>query len=152
MDRKYKDFLKLNFYQIYPKSFMDANNDGIGDFKGITQKITHLAELGINAVWISPFYKSPGVDSGYDISDYTDVGEEFGTLADFKEMLDRFHSYGIKVIIDLVVNHCSTEHKWFKEARKSRENPYHDYFYMLKVLLILYLHYQKILLKFHYIL
>lgn len=129
MDRKYKDFLKLNFYQIYPKSFMDANNDGVGDFKGITQKIPHLAELGINAVWISPFYKSPGVDSGYDISDYTDVGEEFGTLADFKEMLDRFHSYGIKVIIDLVVNHCSTEHKWFKEARKSRNNPYHDYFY-----------------------
>ena len=128
MDKKYQDFLKLNFYQIYPKSFMDANNDGIGDFQGIKQKIPYLAELGINAVWISPCYKSPGVDSGYDISDYTDVGEEFGTLADFKEMLDCFHAHGIKVIMDLVVNHCSTEHKWFQEAKKSRDNPYHDYF------------------------
>ena len=129
MDKKYRDFLKLNFYQIYPKSFMDANNDGVGDFKGITERIPHLAELGINGVWISPFFKSPGVDSGYDISDYTDVGEEFGTLDDFKEMLDCFHENGIKVIIDLVVNHCSTEHRWFSEARKSRDNPYHDYFY-----------------------
>lgn len=102
---------------------MDANNDGIGDFKGIIQKIPYLVELGINAVWLSPCFKSPNVDSGYDIYDYTDVGEEFGTLDDFKEMLNCFHSYGIKVIIDLVVNHCSTEHKWFKEAKKSRDNP-----------------------------
>ena len=129
MTEKYKNFLKLNFYQIYPKSFMDANNDGIGDFKGITQKIPYLVELGINAVWLSPFFKSPGADSGYDISDYFDVGEEFGTLVDFKEMLDCFHANGIKVIIDLVVNHCSTEHEWFKEAVKSRNNPYRDYFY-----------------------
>lgn len=129
MNEKYKQFLHLNFYQIYPKSFMDSNNDGIGDFKGITQKIPYLVELGINAVWLSPCFKSPNVDSGYDICDYTDVGEEFGTLDDFKEMLNCFHSYGIKVIIDLVVNHCSTEHTWFKEAKKSRDNPYHDYFY-----------------------
>lgn len=129
MTEKYKNFLKLNFYQIYPKSFMDADNNGVGDFEGITQKIPYLADLGINGVWISPCFKSPGVDSGYDISDYLDVGEEFGTLSDFKEMLDCFHSYGIKVLIDLVVNHCSTEHKWFTEAKKSRDNPYHDYFY-----------------------
>lgn len=129
MTEKYKNFLKLNFYQIYPKSFMDANNDGLGDFKGITQKIPYLAELGINGVWLSPCFRSPGVDSGYDISDYLDVGEEFGTLADFKEMLDCFHAHGIKVIVDLVVNHCSTEHKWFREAKKSRENPFRDYFY-----------------------
>lgn len=129
MTEKYREFLKLNFYQIYPKSFSDYNNDGCGDFKGITQKVAYLAELGVNAVWISPCFKSPGIDSGYDISDYTDVGEEFGTLADFKEMLDCFHSYGIKVIIDLVVNHCSTEHEWFKEGSKSKDNPYHDYFY-----------------------
>ena len=89
---------------------MDANNDGFGDFQGIKQKIPYLAELGINAVWISHWYKSHGVVSGYDISDYTDVGEEFGTLTDFKEMLDCFHAHGIKVIMDLVVNHCSTEH------------------------------------------
>lgn len=129
MTEKYKNFLRLNFYQIYPKSFMDSNNDGIGDFNGIKEKIEYLSDLGINAVWISPFYKSPGADSGYDISDYLDVSEEFGTMKDFKDMLDAFHSYGIKVIVDLVVNHTSTEHKWFKEAEKSRNNPYRDYYY-----------------------
>lgn len=129
MTEKYKNFLKLNFYQIYPKSFMDANNDGIGDFKGIIEKIPHLAELGVNAVWLSPCFKSPGVDNGYDISNYLEVGDEYGTLADFKEMLDCFHANGIKLIVDLVVNHCSTEHEWFKQAVKSRNNPYRDYFY-----------------------
>lgn len=129
MKQRYKDFLKLNFYQIYPKSFMDSNNDGFGDFKGIQSKVKYLNELGINAVWLSPFFKSPGIDSGYDISDYLDVGQEFGTLQDFKDMLDEFHKYNIKVIIDLVVNHTSTEHKRFKEARKSKDNPYRDFYY-----------------------
>ena len=129
MTEQYKEFLKWNIYQIYPKSFMDANNDGVGDFRGIIEKVPYLAELGINAVWLSPCFESPGADSGYDISDYLNVGKEFGTLDDFREMLDCFHAHGIKVIIDLVVNHCSTEHFWFREARKSRTNPYRDYFY-----------------------
>ena len=129
MTEQYKEFLKWNIYQIYPKSFMDANNDGVGDFRGIIEKVPYLAELGINAVWLSPCFESPGADSGYDISDYLNVGKEFGTLDDFREMLDCFHAHGIKVIVDLVVNHCSTEHFWFREARKSRTNPYRDYFY-----------------------
>lgn len=128
MTQKYKDFLKLNFYQIYPRSFRDANNDGHGDFLGIIEKIPYLADLGINAVWLSPFFKSPNDDSGYDISDYCEIQDEFGTMADFKEMLATFHMYGIKVIIDLVVNHTSTRHKWFQEAVKDRNNPYHDYY------------------------
>lgn len=129
MTSKYEDFLKWNFYQIYPRSFMDANNDGIGDFRGIIQKIPYLAELGINAVWISPFFKSPNVDGGYDISDHCAVQEQFGTLADFKEMLDRMHDRGIKLIVDLVVNHTSTAHKWFQESKKSKDNAYRDYYY-----------------------
>ena len=91
MKQRYRDFLKLNFYQIYPKSFKDSNNDGIGDFNGITEKIPYLAELGINAVWLSPCFESPGVDSGYDISDYRKVGPEFGTMEDFKTMIETFH-------------------------------------------------------------
>lgn len=129
MTKNYEDFLKWNFYQIYPRSFKDANNDGIGDFQGIIQKIPHLAELGINAVWISPFFKSPNDDGGYDISDYYAVQDQFGTLADFKEMLDRLHENGIKLIVDLVVNHTSTAHKWFQEAKKSKNNAYRDYYY-----------------------
>ena len=129
MKQRYRDFLKLNFYQIYPKSFKDSNNDGIGDFNGITEKIPYLAELGINAVWLSPCFESPGVDSGYDISDYRKVGPEFGTMEDFKTMIETFHRYGIKVIVDLVVNHCSTKHRWFQEALKGPSSPYFDYFY-----------------------
>ncbi|MDY5441194.1 MAG: alpha-amylase family glycosyl hydrolase [Candidatus Enteromonas sp.] len=129
MKQRYRDFLKLNFYQIYPKSFKDSNNDGIGDFNGITEKIPYLAELGINAVWLSPCFESPGVDSGYDISDYRKVGPEFGTMEDFKKMIDTFHAHGIKVIVDLVVNHCSTQHRWFQEALKGPSSPYYDYFY-----------------------
>ena len=128
MTEKYKDFLSWNFYQIYPRSFRDANNDGHGDFKGITEKIPYLADLGINAVWLSPFFESPNDDSGYDISDYYSIQKEFGNFDDFKEMLDKFHSYGIKVIIDFVANHTSTSHKWFKEALKGENNPYHDYY------------------------
>lgn len=108
---------------------MDSNNDGIGDFKGITSKIPYLVELGINAVWISPFFESPNDDSGYDISDYYNVQKEFGTLDDLKEMVDEFHKNGIKVIFDLVANHTSSKHRWFQEAIKSKDNPYRDYYY-----------------------
>ena len=125
---KNRKFLDWNVYQIYPRSFMDGNGDGIGDIKGITSKLDYLQELGINAVWLSPCYKSPNCDNGYDISDYRDIMDEFGTLDDWKEMLVEMHTRGIKLIMDYVANHTSSEHKWFKEARKSRDNPYHDYY------------------------
>lgn len=126
--KQYQNFLDWNVYQIYPRSFMDANGDGIGDLKGITSKLDYLCELGINAVWLSPCYKSPNCDNGYDISDYRDIMDEFGTLDDWKEMLAQMHKRGIKLIMDFVANHTSSEHKWFREARKSRDNPYHDYY------------------------
>lgn len=124
-NRWYKDAV---VYQIYPRSFCDSNGDGIGDIKGITSKIEYLKDLGINAVWLNPVYKSPNKDNGYDISDYRDIMDEFGTLDDFKEMLEKFHKNGIKVIMDLVVNHTSDQHKWFQESKKSKDNPYRDYY------------------------
>jgi alpha-glucosidase len=110
-------------YQIYPRSLQDSNGDGIGDLKGIVQRLDYLAELGINTVWLSPFYPSPMVDFGYDIADYKNVDPIFGTLDDFKTLLAAAHERGIKVIIDLVPNHTSDEHEWFKESRRSRTNP-----------------------------
>lgn len=115
-------------YQIYPRSFCDSNGDGIGDLRGIISKLDHLKALGVDVVWLSPVYKSPNDDMGYDISDYRDIMDEFGTLADFDEMLAAMHQRGIKLMMDLVVNHTSDEHPWFQEARKSRDNPYHDYY------------------------
>ena len=115
-------------YQIYPRSFYDSNGDGIGDLRGIIQKLDYLKELGINVVWLSPVYKSPNDDNGYDISDYQDIMEEFGTLDDWEEMLAEMHKRGIKLVMDLVVNHTSDEHPWFQESRKSKDNPYRDYY------------------------
>lgn len=115
-------------YQIYPRSFKDSNGDGIGDLRGIIEKADYLAELGVNVVWMSPHFKSPNVDNGYDVSDYCDVMDEFGTMADFDELLAVLHQRGIKLIIDLVVNHSSDQHKWFQEAKKSKDNPYRDYY------------------------
>ena len=115
-------------YQIYPRSFKDGNGDGIGDLRGIIQKLDYLKELGIDVVWLSPVYKSPNDDNGYDISDYQDIMEEFGTLADWDEMLAEMHKRGIKLVMDLVVNHTSDEHTWFVESRKSKDNPYRDYY------------------------
>lgn len=115
-------------YQVYPRSFMDANGDGIGDLKGITTKLDYLQSLGIDVVWLSPHFKSPNADNGYDISDYRAVMETVGTMADFEEMLLGIHNRNMRLIIDLVVNHSSDEHAWFKEARKSKENPYRDYY------------------------
>ena len=128
MTEKYENYLDLIFYQIYPRSFKDSNNDGMGDLRGITEKIPHLLELGVNAVWLSPHYQSPGKDGGYDISDYRAVQKEFGTMDDFAEMLDALHKNGIKLIVDFVPNHTSTEHFWFREARKSKDNPYRDFY------------------------
>ncbi len=115
-------------YQIYPRSFKDSNGDGIGDLQGIISKLDHLKWLGINVLWLSPFYKSPNADNGYDISDYQNIMDEFGTMADFDQLLAAAHQKGIKLIIDLVVNHSSDEHFWFQESRKSKDNPYRDYY------------------------
>lgn len=115
-------------YQIYPRSFCDSNGDGIGDLRGIIQKLDYLKELGVDVVWLSPVYKSPNDDNGYDISDYRDIMDEFGTLADWEELLDGMHQRGIKLVMDLVVNHTSDEHPWFVESRKSKDNPYRDYY------------------------
>ncbi len=123
--RWYKDAV---IYQIYPRSFCDGNGDGVGDIKGIISKLDYLKELGVDAVWLSPCYKSPNDDNGYDISDYRDIMDEFGTLEDWQEMIDGMHERGIKLVMDLVVNHSSDEHKWFKQSKSSKDNPYRDYY------------------------
>lgn len=115
-------------YQIYPRSFCDSNGDGIGDLNGITGKLDYLKELGVDVIWLSPVYKSPNDDNGYDISDYQAIMDEFGTMEDFDRMLATAHEKGIKIMMDLVVNHTSDEHKWFIESRKSTDNPYRDYY------------------------
>ncbi len=115
-------------YQIYPRSFMDSNGDGFGDLRGIISKVDYLKELGIDTVWLNPVYKSPQDDNGYDISDYRNILEAFGTLEDFKELLSLLHKNGIRLIMDLVVNHSSDEHNWFVESRKSKDNKYRDYY------------------------
>ena len=125
---KTNDFHKMVGYQIYPKSFKDTNGDGIGDINGIIEKIPYLRELGIDFIWINPIYKSPQVDGGYDISDYQVIDEMFGSLEDFKKLLDKAHENGLKVIMDLVVNHTSDQHPWFLESQKSKDNPYRDYY------------------------
>lgn len=115
-------------YQIYPRSFMDSNGDGIGDIKGITSRLDYLKYLGVDVIWLSPIYKSPNDDNGYDISDYQAIMDEFGTMEDFDEMLSQAHKRGLRIIMDLVVNHTSDEHKWFMESRKSKDSVYRDYY------------------------
>ncbi len=115
-------------YQIYPRSFCDSNGDGIGDLNGIRSKLDYLQKLGINVIWLSPIYKSPNDDNGYDISDYQDIMDDFGTMEDFDALLKEAHEHGIKIVMDLVVNHTSDEHKWFIESRSSKDNPKRDYY------------------------
>ena len=115
-------------YQIYPRSFKDSNGDGIGDLNGITEKLDYLKELGVDVIWLSPVYQSPGDDNGYDISDYRAILEEFGTMEEFDRMLQAAHERGIRLVMDLVVNHTSDEHPWFVESRKSKDNLYRDYY------------------------
>ncbi len=115
-------------YQIYPRSFQDTNGDGVGDLKGIVERLPHVASLGVDAVWISPFFTSPMKDFGYDVSDYRDVDPMFGTLADFDELIRTAHGLGLRVMIDLVLSHTSDEHPWFKESRSSRDNPRADWY------------------------
>ncbi|HBW36241.1 alpha-glucosidase [Desulfosporosinus sp. BICA1-9] len=115
-------------YQIYPRSFKDSNGDGTGDLKGIISKLDYLQYLGVNVLWISPIYRSPNVDNGYDISDYRGVMDEMGTMADWEDLRDGLHSRGMKLVMDLVVNHTSDQHRWFLESRSSKDNPYRDYY------------------------
>ena len=115
-------------YQIYPRSFADSNGDGIGDLPGVTARLDHLAELGVDAVWLSPIYRSPQDDNGYDISDYQDVDPMFGTLADLDALIAAAHERGIRIVMDLVVNHTSDEHPWFVESRRSTDNPKRDWY------------------------
>ncbi|EGO8081336.1 alpha-glucosidase [Enterococcus faecalis] len=115
-------------YQIYPRSFKDSNGDGIGDLQGIIEKLPYLKELGVDFLWLNPIYTSPNVDNGYDIADYQGIQPEFGTMEDFQELLDQAHQLGLKIILDLVVNHTSDQHPWFVEAKKSLDNPYREYY------------------------
>ena len=126
MDRKW--WKESVVYQIYPRSFYDSNGDGIGDLNGITEKLDYLKELGVDVIWLSPVYQSPNDDNGYDISNYRAIMKEFGTMEDYDIMLDEAHKRGIRIVMDLVVNHTSDEHKWFIESRKSKDNPYRDYY------------------------
>ncbi|KHF38134.1 glycoside hydrolase family 13 protein [Halalkalibacter okhensis] len=115
-------------YQIYPRSFMDSNGDGVGDLRGVIQKLDYIRDLGIDVIWICPMYKSPNDDNGYDISDYQDIMDEFGTMKDFDDLLEEIHLRGMKLIIDLVINHTSDEHPWFIESRSSKESPKRDWY------------------------
>lgn len=115
-------------YQIYPRSFQDSDGDGIGDIQGIIQRLSHLAELGIDAIWLSPVYRSPNDDNGYDISDYQAISPDFGTMDDMDMLIQKAKELGIRILMDLVVNHTSDEHAWFIESRKSKDNEYRDYY------------------------
>lgn len=119
---------KAVVYQVYPRSFMDSNGDGVGDLNGITEKLPYIKKLGADVIWLNPIFASPQVDNGYDISDYRAVEPTLGTMEDFERLLATAHELGLKIILDLVVNHTSDKHFWFEEAKKSRENPYHDYY------------------------
>lgn len=127
-DKKTNWWKNAVIYQIYPKSFKDSNDDGIGDLNGIIQKLDYLKDLGVDAVWLSPVFKSPQDDNGYDISDYQDIDPIFGTLEDMEHLISEAKKRNIGIIMDLVLNHSSDEHYWFKEAKKSKDNPYHDYY------------------------
>ena len=127
-NKKTKWWQKAVIYQIYPRSFYDSNADGIGDLQGIIKKLPYLQELGIDAIWLSPVFRSPQDDNGYDISDYQDIDPIFGNLQDMDELIAEAKKRGIRIIMDLVLNHSSDEHPWFLEAKKSKDNPYHDYY------------------------
>lgn len=115
-------------YQIYPRSFQDSNSDGIGDLNGISQRLPYLKKLGVDVLWLNPIYKSPDVDNGYDIADYETIQPVYGTMSDFNKLLAQIHENGLKLVMDLVVNHTSDQHKWFQESKKSRDNSYADYY------------------------
>ncbi|HMF54487.1 MAG TPA: alpha-amylase family glycosyl hydrolase, partial [Edaphobacter sp.] len=115
-------------YEVYPRSFQDSNGDGVGDLRGVTSRLDYLQWLGIDAIWISPIYPSPQVDFGYDISDYTNIDSQYGTLTDFDDLLSEAGKRGIRILMDMVMNHTSDQHPWFLEARSSRDNPRRDWY------------------------
>ena len=119
-------------YQIYPRSFKDSNGDGIGDLRGIISKLDYLKDLGVDIIWLSPIYESPNDDNGYDISDYYKIHPEFGTMADFDELLKGLHERGMRLIMDVVFNHSSDEHDWFQQSRLSANNDYRNYYFWKK--------------------
>lgn len=125
-------YKEMSVYQVWPRSFYDGNGDGIGDLKGVLEKLDYIKDLGVDAIWFSPLYKSPQKDFGYDIADYRSIQPEYGTLDDFKAVLEGAHKRGLKVIMDLVVNHTSDQHEWFKQSKKGVDNPYHDYYFWRK--------------------
>lgn len=125
-------YKEMAVYQVWPRSFCDGNGDGIGDLKGILSKLDYIKSLGVDAIWFSPLYVSPFKDHGYDIADYKNISPDFGTMEDFKAVLDGAHERGLKVIMDLVINHTSDQHYWFQESRKGKDNPYHDYYFWRK--------------------
>ncbi len=129
MTERFKRHLDLIIYEIYPKSFCDSNGDGIGDICGIISKLDYLSELGVNAIWLCPCYKSPMVDNGYDVANYCDIATEYGSMEDIKRLINELHGREMKLIMDLVPNHTSSEHVWFKASRQSRNNKYSDYYY-----------------------
>jgi len=128
-DSKLKWWETAVIYQIYPRSYQDSNDDGIGDLPGITTRLEYIANLGVDAIWISPFFKSPQKDFGYDVSDYCDVNPEYGTLDDFDRLLSKAHELDLKVMVDIVPAHCSDQHPWFAESRQSRDNDKADWFH-----------------------
>ncbi len=127
MERKW--WKEAVVYQVYPRSFMDSNGDGIGDLNGIREKLDYIKTLGADVIWLCPIYQSPNVDNGYDISDYQEIMSEFGTMDDFEKLLAEAHEKGLRIVLDLVVNHSSNQHRWFQESRKSKDNPYREYYY-----------------------
>ncbi len=129
MDLNKKWWKESIIYQIYPRSFKDTNGDGVGDLRGIIEKLDYIKSLGVTAVWLNPIYSSPNDDNGYDVSDYRDIMADFGNMEDFDAMLQGMHERNIKLIMDVVVNHSSDEHEWFKQSRSSRDNPYRDYYH-----------------------
>ena len=126
MDKKW--WKESIVYQIYPRSYKDTNNDGIGDLHGIMDKLDYIKDLGVNVIWLCPVYKSPNDDNGYDISDYRDIMTEFGTMKEFDNLLDEMHKRDLKLVMDLVVNHSSDEHEWFKESKKLKNNKYEIFY------------------------
>ena len=130
MEKKW--YKEMAVYQIWPRSFYDGNGDGIGDLEGVLQKLDYIKSLNVDAIWFSPLYPSPNCDYGYDIADYKDINPEYGDLETFKKVLDEAHKRDLKVFMDLVINHTSSEHKWFKESLKGKDNPYHDYYFWRK--------------------
>ena len=116
-------------YQIYPRSFQDTTGNGIGDLQGIIKRLDYIKSLGVTIIWLNPVYTSPNDDNGYDISDYRGIMSEFGTMEDFDQLLEEMKQRGLKLVMDLVVNHSSDEHQWFVESRKSRDSPFRDYYH-----------------------